>query len=374
MEFYYKNKKLAELAVELQKEDIFNRADSALGINPVHITDSTSEKSAGGKHDYFSQGDYHWPNPDTLDGLPYIRRDGESNPDVFKEHRKILRFMRTTVANLTAAFLITKDTKYAAAAEIWLKEFFLDEETYMEPRLLYTQAILGNCTGRGIGIIDTLHLAEVPVAAQLLHENGVLKKEIHDGLKNWFSKYLNWLCTHEYGKYEMNYINNHSVCWHVQAASYARFTENNDVLKLCIDHYKNVILPNQMAQDGSFPLEIKRTKPYGYSIFVVDNMASLCQLLSTSQDNLFEFTLPDGKNMKKGLDFLYPFLENKASWPFAKDIQHFDEWPIAMSFMLFAASAYDEEKWAQLYKRFYRVTDNDEVRRNTAIRVPWLWL
>jgi hypothetical protein len=169
--------------------------------------------------------------------------------------------MRTTTANLTAAYLITKDTKYAKAAQRWLKEFFLDEETFMEPSLLYTQAILGDCTGRGIGIIDTLHLAEVPVTAGILWENGVLDKDIHEGLKNWFSKYLNWLCTHEYGLSEMNYTNNHSVCWHVQAASFARFTENNDILKLCVEHYKNVILPGQMAIDGSFPLEIARTKP-----------------------------------------------------------------------------------------------------------------
>jgi hypothetical protein len=103
-------------------------------------------------------------------------------------------------------------------------------------------------------------------------------------------------------------------------------------------------------------------------------MATLCYLLSNPKENLFDFTLPDGRNMKKAFDYLYPYLDDKTTWPHAHDIEHHDEWPIAMSFMLFAASALGEDKWAQLYKRFYRITDNDEVRRNTAIRIPYLWL
>jgi hypothetical protein len=129
-----------------------------------------------------------------------------------------------------------------------------------------------------------------------------------------------------------------------------------------------------MAVDGSFPLELERTKPYGYSIFVVDNLATLCYLLSAPKDNLWEFSLPDGRGMKKGLDYLYPFLENKTIWPHKHDIACYDEWPIAMSFMLFAAASYGEKKWLDLYSRLEKFSNNDEVRRNTAIRLPWLWI
>jgi hypothetical protein len=201
-----------------------------------------------------------------------------------------------------------------------------------------------------------------------------MDEAVYQGLKDWFSNYLDWICTHQYGIDEMNTKNNHSVCWNVQAAVFARFTRNDDVLDMCIDLYKNTILPNQMANDGSFPLELERTKPYGYSLFVIDNLATLCYLLSTPKDNLWEFTLPDGRNMKKGLDYLCPYLADKTTWPHKSDIAHHDAWPIAMSFMLFAAGSYGEGKWLDLYARLEKFSDNDEVRRNTAIRLPCLWI
>ena len=143
------------------KEWIKNKADSSLGEKPIHITDVVSKLSQGGAHDFYSNGDYWWPNPNILDGLPYICCDGQSNPNAFFEHRIILRKLRTNVANLSAGYLVTGNEAYAEKAVIMLKEFFLDEDTKMNPSLLFTQAIPGVCSGRGIGIIDTLHLIEL---------------------------------------------------------------------------------------------------------------------------------------------------------------------------------------------------------------------
>ncbi|MCL2833331.1 MAG: alginate lyase family protein [Treponema sp.] len=354
--------------------EIIKRADSALTAKPRHITDSIAAGSAGGIHEFYSQADYAWPNPDTADGLPFVNRDGQSYPGAFFDHRKAMRSMRTNVSNFTAAYLLTKDKKYSQAACVWLKEFFLDDATYMEPSLLYSQAVSGVCTGRGIGIIDTLHLIDIPAAADHLYEAGVMEKSIYEGLQSWFAKYLNWMCTHKYGVDELNHPNNHSVCAHVQAAAFARFTGNSGVLKMCADHYKNILLPNQMADDGSFPLELARTKPYGYSIFVLDNMATLCFMLSTEHDNLWEFTLADGRSIGRGLDFLYPFLIDKSGFPYKPDVMYHNEWPVAMSFMLFAAAAYGDKKWLDLYAGLDKNPTVTEVRRNTAIRVPYLWL
>jgi hypothetical protein len=374
MKFYNKHSELITSYRETEKREIISRAEAALIKNPPHITDSIASDCAGGRHDYFSQADYCWPDPEAPDGLPYITKDGESYPGAFFEHRKAMRTMRASVAYFTAAYTFTKDARYSKAASIWLKEFFLDEETMMTPSLLYSQAVLGRCTGRGIGIIDTLHLIDIPVCVDILFESGQMDEAVYQGLKGWFSKYLDWICTHQYGIDEMNTKNNHSVCWNVQAAVFARFTRNEEVLDRCIGHYKNTILPNQMAIDGSFPLELARTKPYGYSIFEIDNLAALCYLLSTPKDNLWEFTLPDGRNMKKGLDYLYPYLADKTTWPHKRDIVYHDDWPVAMSFMLFAAGSYGETKWLDLYSRLEKFPNNDEVRRNTAIRLPCLWI
>lgn len=352
---------------------IMEKAEDAL-VSPIpHITDASSSHSPGTVHDYYSNGDYWWPNPDTADGLPYIRRDGETNPGNFNEHRRLLRRMRTNVSLLAAAYSLTREERFAARAVLTLKEFFLDGETFMSPRLSYAQAIPGICDGRGIGIIDTLHLIDVPFAIETLRSSTHMTDPIYQGLKNWFAKYLGWMLTDPNGVAEMNEKNNHSVCFFVQAAVFSLFTDNEKIAGFCRENYKHFLLP-QMAGDGSFPLELARTKPYNYSIFVLDNMVTLCYLLSTKEDNLWEYTLPNGAGIQKGLDFLTPYILDKPSWPYQKDVMHFDAFPVRASFMVFAGSSLGRQELIDLFESLPLETDDEEARRNVAVRIPYLWM
>jgi len=353
---------------------IVKQGDAALAASPVHITQAAAPMSEGGIHDYYSNGDYWWPNPDTADGLPYIRRDGESNPGNFDRHRLLLRGMRTHVANLAAAYKLTADEAYAEHAVRMLRAFFLDAETLMHPHLLYAQAIPGVCSGRGIGIIDTLHLIDVPLAVEALRDSSAMTEDVYRGLKDWFAAYLHWMCTHPNGIEEMNADNNHGVCWFVQAAVFGWFTRNEDVLQLCRERYKTSLLPDQMAADGSFPRELARTKPYGYSIFVLDNMTTLCHVLSTPEDDLWAYELPDGRGIRLGLDYLVPYLKDKALWPYAPDVEHDEGWPAQVSSLLFAGLALGRQDYLQLWSRLERDPADPEVRRNIAVRQPLLWL
>jgi hypothetical protein len=352
---------------------ILKKAKEALFKPIPHITDITAPKSPGTIHDYYSNGDYWWPNPDAFDGLPYIRRDGETNPDNFNGHRFLLRQMRTSVAYLSAAFQLTKDETFAVRAICILKEFFLDNKTHMNPHLAYAQAIPGICDGRGIGIIDTLHLIDVPFAIELLCSSNSMTDAIYHGLKNWFATYLGWMLTSQNGVAEMTEKNNHSVCFFLQAAVFSLFTDNEKIADFCRDNYKHFLLP-QMEKDGSFPLELNRTKPYNYSIFVLDNMVSLCYLLSKQGDDLWDYTLPNGAGIKTGLDFLTPYLMDKSLWPYPKDVMHFDAFPARASFMMFAGCTLGREELLQLFKSLPIESEDEEARRNLAVRIPWLWI
>lgn len=352
---------------------VIAKAEKAL-ISPIpHITDIVSERSAGGPHDYYSNGDYWWPNPDTPDGLPYIQRDGESNPDNFNSHRMLLRTMRTNLVHLACAYQLTRNEKYAVRGVKILQEFFLDEATKMNPHLSYAQALPGICDGRGIGIIDTLHLCDVPFAIEALKDSHAMTEPICKGLKKWFAQYLGWMLTDENGIAEMNTTNNHSVCFFVQAAVFALFTDNERIADFCREHYKNVLM-KQMAPDGSFPRELGRTKPYNYSIFVVDNMVSLCQILSKPGDDLWEYTTPDGRGIKKGLEFITPYVLDKSSWPYPKDVMHFDAFPARASFMMFAGCRLGMQPLLDLFERLPRESKDEEAQRNVAVRVPILWM
>lgn len=352
---------------------VMEKAQEALKAPVLHITDIASEKSAGSPHDYYSNGDYWWPNPDTDNGLPYIHRDGQTNPDNFNGHRIIMRQMRTNVVFLTSAYVLTGEEVYGDRAVTHLKEFFLDEETYMAPHLQYAQAILGVCSGRGIGIIDTLHLVDVVFCIEHLRTSAAMTEEIFMGLKTWFCRYLGWMLTDPNGIQEMNKDNNHGVCFFVQAAAFALFTDNERIADFCREYYKNGLL-KQEAEDGSFPRETGRTKPYNYSIFVVDNMVSLCHLLSRPEDNLWEYESPSGRSIKKALDFITPFVLDKSAWPYEPDVMHYDAFPARAGYMMLAGCTLGRKELLTLYDSLPPESTDEEARRNIATRQPMLWM
>jgi hypothetical protein len=349
------------------------KADSFLEEKPVTVTASHSDRSAGGLHDFYSEGDYWWPDPDNPDG-PYIQKDGQSNPGNFSNHRHAMVRLSEITASLTSAWLLTGDQKYADKTLEHLNAWFVDTATMMNPDMLYAQAISGRFTGRSIGLIDAYHLVEVAQSAKVLCERNGITAEGAAKIKNWFSQFLNWMVTHEYGIKEMNAENNHGTCWVATAASMAVLTDNQEVIDLCSGRFKQVLLPNQMAADGSFPRELKRTKPYGYSLFNIDAFCNVAQILSTPDDNLWEFELPDGRSLKNGMEFIYPFIVNKSEWPFAQDIYIWDEWPVRQSALLFAGMAYNNSEYIDTYLKLPADPTHPEVIRNLPVRHPVIWL
>ena len=362
-----------EYVEDVLKRGILERATLNIQEEPVTITSFIAERSAGDVHDFYSEGDYWWPDSLNLDG-PYIRRDGETNPDNFVAHRHAMIRFSSIVGNLTSAYLLTKDKKYVEAVMKHVRAWFVNEETLMRPSLQYAQAIKGIATGRGIGIIDTVHLMEVAQSLLRLEKAGVLSEEDINGSKKWFSDYLKWMSTHPYGIDEMNAKNNHGTCWVMQAAVFARYVDNKDMIRFCSDRYKEVLLPNQMAEDCSFPRETARTKPYGYSLFNLDAMATICQTLSTTTDNLWIFSVDNTKNMLKGIDFIFPYVVDKTSWPFVHDVMYWDEWPVAHPFLIFGALQTGNKEWLSAWSELEHFPETDEVIRNLPVRNPLLWI
>jgi hypothetical protein len=367
------NRPLLDVAA-IDRTRILAAADTALGLEPITITKFRAELSEGGPSDFYSNGDYWWPDPAKTNGLPYIQRDGESNPNNFNQHRRCLTELRNSVAALGAAYRITGEDRYAAKAAGLLRVFFLDPKTRMNPHLKYAQAIPGRSPGRGIGIIDTLHLAEVPLAIAALEKSPAFPPEVLAGLKTWFRDYAEWMTTSKNGQDEAAAANNHSVAFFLQLAAFAELAGDQAKLAQCRRQFKEVFVPKQMAPDGSFPAELKRTKPYGYSIFQLDNMVSLCQLLSTDNDDLWAFSLPDGRGIRQAVAFLYPYLADKSTWPRKPDIQAWDGWPARQPALLFAGLAFGEQKYLALWQKLPADPADAEVRRNIAITQPVLWL
>lgn len=363
-----------KLVVEQDRGRILQAAEKSLEMSPVSIARLRSPLSAGRTDEFFSMSDYYWPDPTKPDGKPYVMRDGQSNPGNFNEHRVALMGMRDATSALAAAWLLTRDERHAAKAVELLRVFFLDEATRMHPSLDHAQAIVGKSTpDRGTGLIDTLHLMEVPLSILALRDSKGMTTEVVAGLKQWFADYTKWLIESTKGKNEGKAKNNHAVAYWAQIAAFATLTKDEALLDQCRRQFKEVFVSVQMGADGGFPLELGRTKPYAYSIFQLDLMTALCQLLSTSEDNLWTFTTPDGKGMSRAVAFLHPFLKDKSAWPKAPDVNAWEGWPVRQPSLLFGGIAFREDKYVQLWLALKPDLQDFEIRRNNPITQPLLW-
>ncbi|MFC5284394.1 alginate lyase family protein [Pedobacter alpinus] len=362
---------IAKQAEEVLKKQTLAVADWAMQQKPETVTAASSPRSAGGINDFYSEGDYWWPNPENPNG-PYIQKDGLTNPDNFTAHRfAMIRFSKI-IGALASAYKITGDEKYVKKAVLHLKAWFVNKETLMNANLEYAQAIKGLHKGRGIGIIDTIHLLDVAQGTLVMSDE--INTADLEAIKNWFADYLKWLMNSKNGYDEMNAKNNHGTCFTLQIGGFAKLTGNQELLDFCINRYKNVLLPNQMAFDGSFPLEMARTKPYGYAIFNLDAMTILCQILSTPQNNLFNYVTDDGKSIKKGIEFMYPFIADKSKWTLKPDVMFWNEWPVAQPSLIFGANAYGHQNWFNTWKSLEHQPKVNEVIRNLPIKYPLLYL
>jgi hypothetical protein len=361
-----------QLVAEIDHNRILAAGARYIAQTPLTITAFPTKRSVGGPHDFYSQADYFWPNPKDPTG-PYINRDGQSNPENFDEHRKVMVALSVQVPALTAAWMLTGDSRYGQRACDHLRAWFVTPETRMNPNLMYAQAVQGVSTGRSYGIIDTLHLVEVARAAGLLAPK-MLSAQDSTAVSAWFASYLDWLCNSDRGKAERDTKNNHAICWALQAAEFAHLVGNDTIRNEVYRRYREILLPDQMAVDGSFPKELTRTKPYSYSIFNFDVMAGLCQSLKGLVPDPPSFQLADGRSLCKAAEFVYPYMKDKSAWKWAKDVEHFDALPVRSPGLLFAGVACHERKYIDLWKTLNPDPADKEIIRNYPLRQPLLWV
>jgi len=356
---------------KIDKDRILTSAEQYLQEDPITVTSSTCDRSLGREHDFYSEGDYWWPDPENPDG-PYIRKDGMTNPENFKDHRQSMRRMSIHVATLTAAFKITQDNKYASKAIEHLKAWFVNPETKMNPNMNFAQAIKGKCPGRGVGLIDGIHFVE---PARCI---SILEKEINAEelvvMKQWFEEFLVWMTTHDYGIDERERKNNHGSCWVMQVAEFSRLTDDNVLQEYCRNRFKTVLLPNQLAADGSFPLELNRTKPYGYSLFNVDILSTVSHILSDDENDLWNYKIENGASLKTAIEFITPYIQDKSKWPYEPDVMYWDQWPVRHPALLFAGLALENREYLELWESLDPLPKTEEGLRNFPIREPIVWM
>lgn len=299
---------------------------------------------SGDKHDYMSQAPYWWADTTKPDGLPYIRRDGERNPEYYDlSDSEEMDYIINDTEILALAFYFTKDERYAAHAARLLKTWFLEPETLQNPNLNFGQGIPGINTGRGIGIIETRSFPRLIDATILLQESKNWSKENHQSLKKWFAAYLSWLTESPLGKDEADEHNNHGTYYDVQIMAYALFTDQPELAKKQIEVAKSRI-QSQMKPDGSQPFELERTVSWGYTNMNLAGFFKIARLAENVKNNLWNYETTDGKGLQKSLQWLIPYLKNEKVWEFKqiKEKEYDDTlWLLKMASVKYANPAYE---------------------------------
>jgi hypothetical protein len=297
------------------REAADREARSALKTKIESVVTKQATPPSGDKHDYMSQAPYFWPDPTKKDGLPYIRKDGERNPEIkrFPDHDLMDR-MISTVEKVAIGYYATANEEYAKRAAEVLRLWFVDPATKMNPNLDFGQAIPGVNTGRGIGIIETRGLSRVVDAIGLLEGSKSWSTKDQGDLEAWFAKYLYWLQTSKNGLDEAQSKNNHGTYYDVQVASLALFVRKDALAKTTLENAKSKRIAVQIEPDGKQPLELERTKSFSYSTMNLQGLVTLAALGDAAGVDLWSFQTKDGRGIRKAIDYLYPFAVGEAKW------------------------------------------------------------
>ena len=291
-------------------------ANKAFAAPLLAVTDKrTMMPPSNDAHDYYSLSPYWWPDSSKTDGLPYIRRDGLTNPESKRDlDAPRITAMSDRVMTMTLAWWYTGEAKYAERAATQLRAWFVDSVTRMTPHLRYAQLVRGNDKERGSGIIDSRGLLDVVDAIVLLEQSTMLSDGDRRALRGWFSSYLAWLQTSPNGQTERAAKNNHGSWFAAQTAAFALFAGDTALARTVVSDVRARI-GWQVQADGRQPLELERTKSLHYSAFNVLALSRLAEMGRPLGIDLWTYHAPTGGSVAAAIDRMAPYVDRQHEWP-----------------------------------------------------------
>jgi hypothetical protein len=308
-------------------------ADAAKDLTqlPFSVTEKSAVPPSGDQHDYMSLAPYAWPDPKRPDGLPYVTRDGRINPerDGIPDHLQFARIVSTT-ETLGLAYYFTDDERFAEHAALLLHAFFVDPATRMNPNLQFAQGVRGKEPGRAAGLIDTAEIARLIDGIQLLLPSTALAPTLRERLFAWFRDYLAWLQDSELGRKGSRAPNNQGTWYDVQVVALALATGQSELAQEVLLFSRKRRIGREIEPDGSQPEELGRTRSWHYCLFNLRALVELASLGDRAGVNLWLYTTPDGRSLRKAIDWLLPYALGQKPWatPEIGGVNRAELWPI----------------------------------------------
>lgn len=295
-------------------QSLLKHADKALEEEPLSVMMKEWIPASGDMHDYMSLARYYWPDPTTPDGLPYINRDGMSNPELEKLDRNRLSTTANRIETLSLAWYFTGDEKYAKKAVEFIEVWFLNKKTRMNPNLEYAQMVPGRNggKGRGFGVLDTYSFVEMLDAVALLDSSKSFTARGAKRLKQWFCTLLDWILSSDQGRSEKNQANNHGTAYDVQVVAFALYAGQYDLAHKVISDFPKKRTFTQIMPDGSQPHELRRTLSFHYSQYNLTHYIDMYLMARKLGVDIDHAVSSDGRNFYKAMDFLVQYVGDDA--------------------------------------------------------------
>ena len=307
---------LVQPAVLVDSAGVVRRAKAALAEPIVRITDKHAPSPSGDPHDYISYSRYWWPDPSKPGGLPYVRHDGHHNMEqVNRGDINRLEKFADTVQALATGWARTGNPEFANRAGEWLRAWFVDPSTRMNPSLDYSQIRLGHGGNKGTksGVLDGRRLLRALDAFRILEDSGVLKPGDLTAVRAWFADYYSWLKTSTLGRAEADSKNNHGTWCLVQELALAIQLGGKDDITRLSERARGLI-ESQILPDGSQPLELARVDGLSYSTFNLEAHMQLASLARSAGVDLYHFTPKRGGGLKAAIEYLRPYNSAPETW------------------------------------------------------------
>jgi hypothetical protein len=356
-------------AAASELERLLRNADKALERPCYTVTDKPAAGPSGDKRDYLSLATYFWPNPNTPDGLPYIQKDGQRNPETERYDIARMSGLCDTVQTLTLAYHFTGQEKYAEKAARQLRVWFLDEATRMNPNLNYSQMVKGQGNeGMPYGLIDSRRLTLLGDAMKILRKSKSWSTEDQAGMGRWFDAFLTWFQTSRLGNSEGSALNNHGIWYDVQVAAFALYCGKTEMARSILEEAKTKRIAAQVEPDGSQPGELKRTRSLTYVLFNLNAMVSLAMLGDEVGVDIWNYSDAQGRGLRKAIDWVIPYAKGQKPWTHQQiSSEKEDGYGPFVGLLRQAALAYHEPKYEQLIAELKNV---DGARKRAELLWP----
>jgi hypothetical protein len=365
----------------IDHDRILSAANRYGELKPAPVTALPCPRNPASPHDYYSEAAR--PSDDST----------SAPADLFTAHRDALFQVGLAVPALSAAFTLTSEARYAEAAVRHLRAWFIEPGTRMIPALNYAQVLMPSAkpnstpTGRYEGLIEGLPLAEIAQSIPFLAASPALTEADLTGLREWFGAYLRWMTAEELAGERLPALardshDHHGTSWMMQVCACATFAapdstaprSENSTLTQLRHRYRASLLRAQISANGTFPRELTSENAFRDSLFNLDMLATVCQLLTTRFDSVWDYELQDGPGMRSAIAFHYPYIVDRKLWPYRADSQHFDELPSRRPSLLFCARAYQRPEYADTWKHLQPDPPSPDVLRTIPLHQPLLWV